>query len=117
MTLIEQDKARLELNCTKEEIKSLTKEIVHKLNGRFSFSQLVKVFTLVADERGLFDKSPNTIYQGGFEPSKQNIETINLAVWEMIWNKELMTALHENPNYSPNHGNVELIKVKQNEQS
>ncbi len=117
MTLIEQDKARLELNCTKEEIKSLTKEIVHKLNGRFSFSQLVKVFTLVADERGLFDKSPNTIYQGGFEPSKQNIETINLAVWEMIWDRQLVIALYEDSNISSNLGSTALINVKQNEQS
>jgi hypothetical protein len=106
------DDVTLDLNCDKAEITSIVKEAMSHLGNRFSFSNLIMDFTSIANEKGLFDKKANVEYQGGIKLSNKDVETINVIVWELIWNRELVIALYANPNGGVSIGNFEFIKVR-----
>lgn len=85
------------LICDRDKVNQIVNDLITRFDDTFTFMQLCSAVRTKADEEGLFDKEPNTQYEGQIELSYNDLDTINLIVWEMIWAKHLMIVLYKNP--------------------
>lgn len=102
---------RLALTCDKKKAEQIVDDMIAQFEDTFTFMELCNSVRLKANEEGLLDKEPNTRYEGEIELSFNEIEKINLIVWKMIWERQLMILLYKNP-YGPlNDGDFRFKKV------
>ena len=104
----------LGVKCSPEELQKVVESVIeNKMNDLFSFNNLVERVYAQLDELYLFEKEPNTIYEGGYKLSILDIDLVQKTVWNMIWDRKLMLDLHNDKyRYTPDRTSMRLIKVK-----
>lgn len=102
---------KLALTCDKNKVKQIVNALVSQFDDTFTFTQLSAAVLLKAEEENLLKKEPNTQYVGQIELSFYDLDLINLIVWEMIWEKEVVIVLYKNPYRPINEGNFLFKKV------
>lgn len=100
---------RLSLTCDKDKVKQIVNGLISQFDDTFTFTQLCSAVLVKAEEENLLNKEPNTLYRGSIELSFNDLDSINLIVWEMIWKKLIVIVLYENP-YRPIKGGDFLLR-------
>lgn len=102
---------RLSLTCNKDKVKQIVNGLISQFDDTFSFTQLCSAVLIKAEEENLLNKEPGTQYQGSIELSLNDLDSINLIVWEMIWEKQIVIALYKNPYRPLYEGDFSLKRV------
>lgn len=89
----------LPLKCSELELKNIVYNSIDKLDESFSFKQLCSQIKSDAEAENLFEKENNTEYSS-ILLNYRDRKTIQLVIWEMIWNRKLMIDLSIDENRS-----------------
>lgn len=85
----------LKLTCNKQVLRYIIESYIETSEGSFSYKDLYNYIKRIAIENNYFEKEPNTEYSQ-IELLNTDAQTINLILWEKIWNKTLIIDFHKN---------------------
>jgi hypothetical protein len=85
----------LKLTCNKQVLIDIIEDYIEKNENSFSFKELYNYIKHIANENNYFDKEPNTEYSQ-IELLSVDVQTVNLIIWEKIWNKTLIIDFYKN---------------------
>ena len=102
---------RLSLTCDTSKVKRIVDDLVCQFDDTFTFTELCSAVLVIAEKENLLKKEPNTQYVGQIELSFNDLDAINLIVWEMIWKKQIVIVLYKNPYRSLKERDFLLKKV------
>jgi hypothetical protein len=84
----------LGLKCTDEDLIKIIDNYLNISEYPFSFKELCNYVISKADKNDYFEKKPNTKYNG-IELQLKDIQTINIILWNKIWEKKLIIVLDQ----------------------
>ena len=107
----------LKVNCNYFQIKEVALFVIDGYERLFTFKQLSDDVCQKLDERKCFDKEMGVICNGVFKFNRENSDTLQMIVWEQIWEHRLIIdLLNDSCDYSIDRESVRLLKVKRNEE-